>query len=196
MRSGGIDTGRDVPAISQRAFTHSMSWHASGAEGAAGPAPTGVWLGNLLDGPAEAIVIGVQIRHALSAAYAAGSNVSVGTMIPWTLIAGLCLSNFPEAMAASMTMYQYGWSKRRVVLMWLALTGIISFGSGFGYLLASLLSHTAIVAVEGFASGGMLVMIIGSMIPEAAHLCGPNTTGMWLLAGFTAAYLFELLESN
>eukprot|EP00873_Tetraselmis_striata_P006538 jgi/Tetstr1/426802/TSEL_017017.t1 len=175
------------------AFHHSTSWQASGAQALSGPKPLGVWLGNLLDGPAEAVVIGVQVHHQLAAAHAAHSAASVAAVVPWTLIAGLCLSNFPEAMAASMTMYRYGWSSRRVVLMWFALSAMISLGSGFGYLLASKLSVVAVVAVEGFASGGMLVMIISSMIPEAAHLCGPNTTGIWLLAGFTVAYLFELL---
>mmetsp|Transcript_35665 Transcript_35665/g.100961 ORF Transcript_35665/g.100961 Transcript_35665/m.100961 type:complete len:519 (+) Transcript_35665:1607-3163(+) len=179
---------------SAKAFHVGVGWAVEGSAGAAGPAPMAVWIGNLMDGVAEAVVIGAHVSSLISsqAQHPEGSD-GVASLIPYTLIAGLCLANFPEAMAASMTMYQYGWSKVRVVAMWVSLTTLIAVGSGVGYLLASVMPEVAVIAVEGFAAGAMLVMIASSMIPEAVHLCGPNAAGMWLLCGFTVAYLFELV---
>jgi len=42
-------------------------------------------------------------------------------VFPFTLIAGLFLSNFPEALSSSANMKKQGWSKKRIFLMWFSL---------------------------------------------------------------------------
>lgn len=66
------------------------------------------------------------IRYA-QASRLKGSDAGLGEMIPYTLIAGLFLSNFPEALSSSVAMHDYGWSKMRVLLMWTSLTVCNSF---------------------------------------------------------------------
>jgi len=58
------------------------------------------------------------------------------------LIAGLFLSNFPEALASSANMRFQGWSKKRIFLLWYSLMVITAVGAGAGFVLAESLSHT------------------------------------------------------
>mmetsp|Transcript_61566 Transcript_61566/g.194848 ORF Transcript_61566/g.194848 Transcript_61566/m.194848 type:complete len:183 (+) Transcript_61566:82-630(+) len=158
--------------------------------------PLAVWLGILLDGLPESIVIGVHFSDLLGAEEAAGHlDPKITKTIPYTLIAGLFLSNFPEALSSSMAMYKYGWSRLRTVSMWNTITVITSLGAGLGYAIASKLPSRALLFIQGVAAGAMLTMISSAMIPEAVHLCGPHKTGLSILAGFIIAVLAEMLNS-
>jgi zinc transporter ZupT/CRP-like cAMP-binding protein len=156
-------------------------------------APLAVWLGILLDGIPESIVIGAGL-YLLIAASASAESLRFVHVIPYTLIAGLFLSNFPEALSSSANMLAVGWSKRRIFLMWFALMVITAIGAGLGYLLAGVLSETWLVFAEGLAAGAMLTMIAAAMIPEAAEHGNPSAVGLSTLAGFLAAVMFKLLE--
>jgi len=155
--------------------------------------PLAVWLGILLDGIPESIVIGAGL-FVVIAAHPAGDSLRFVHAIPYTLIAGLFLSNFPEALSSSANMLAAGWTKRRVFLMWFALMVMTAVGAGLGYLLAGVLSETWLVFAEGVAAGAMLTMIAAAMIPEAAAHGKPSEVGLSTLAGFLAAILFKLLE--
>ncbi len=115
-------------------------------------------------------------------------------VIPFTLIAGLFLSNFPEALASSANMQLQGWSKRNIFLMWFSLMVITAMGAGLGYLLSGALSHTWLIFAEGLAAGAMLTMIAAAMIPEAVHMGNASAVGLSTLSGFLAAISFKLLE--
>ena len=135
-------------------------------------------------------------QDAIRSLYYTGSEVSIEKVIPYTLIAGLFLSNFPEALASSMHMYKYGWGKPRILLMWSSIMLMTSVGAGLGYGLANILSDEVLYGVQGFAAGAMLTTIASSMIPEAVHLGGANFTGISVLMGFAATNLFQLLAGN
>ncbi len=155
--------------------------------------PLAVWLGILLDGIPESIVIGAGLFVTL-AAHPAGESLRFIHVIPYTLIAGLFLSNFPEALSSSSNMLTAGWAKRRIFLMWFALMVTTSVGAGLGFLLAGVIGETWLVFAEGLAAGAMLTMIAAAMIPEAAEHGNPNAVGLSTLAGFLAAVLFKLME--
>ena len=53
-------------------------------------------------------------------------------VVPYTLIAGLFLSNFPEALSSSVGMAQQGWSHTRVLTMWTVLVVVTALGAGVG----------------------------------------------------------------
>lgn len=152
-----------------------------------------VWLGILLDGIPESIVIGAGLFVAV-AAHSRHDPPSFIHVIPYTLVAGLFLSNFPEALSSSANMRAAGWTRRRVFFMWFALMVMTAVGAGLGFLLAGVLSETWLVLFEGVAAGAMLTMIAAAMIPEAAAHGKPNEVGLATLAGFLAAVLFKLLE--
>jgi zinc transporter ZupT len=180
--AGALRLGTDLPALALR-----------GAPGEQHGSPLAVWLGILLDGIPESLVIGAGLFATLSA-HPEPESLRFVHVIPFTLVAGLFLSNFPEALSSSANMQAQGWTRRRVFLMWLALMVTTAVGSGLGFVLASVISETWLVFAEGLAAGAMLTMIAAAMIPEAAAHGKPNTVGLSTLAGFLAAVMFKLLE--
>jgi zinc transporter ZupT len=155
--------------------------------------PLAVWLGIFLDGIPESIVIGAGL-FVMLAAHPAADSLRFAQVIPYTLIAGLFLSNFPEALSSSANMLNAGWTRRKIFLMWFALMVITAVGAGLGFLLANVLDETWLVFAEGLAAGAMLTMIAAAMIPEAAAPGKPSEVGLSTLAGFLAAVAFKLLE--
>jgi zinc transporter ZupT len=156
-------------------------------------APLAIWLGILLDGIPESFVIGAGLLVLLRTATDLGS-ITFAEVIPYTLIAGLFLSNFPEALASSANMRLQGWSKRRVFWLWMSLMVVTAVGAGFGFLVVESLNPTWVIFAEGVAAGAMLTMIAAAMIPEAVHMGKANSVGLSVLAGFLAAISFKLLE--
>ncbi|WP_456462090.1 hypothetical protein [Reichenbachiella sp.] len=157
-------------------------------------APLAVWLGILLDGIPESLVIGAGMLGMLTAQLTVSSTVSFVEVIPFTLIAGLFLSNFPEALSSSANMLAQGWKKKRIFLMWFSLMVITGLGAGIGYLMAGVVEHTWMVHLEGIAAGAMLTMIAAAMIPEAVLMGSGNAVGISTLAGFLSAILFKLFK--
>ena len=159
-----------------------------------GGAPLAIWLGILIDGIPESFVIGSGLLVLLQAKVELLGALRFVDVIPFTLIAGLFLSNFPEALASSANMKLQGWSKGNIFLMWFSLMVITAVGAGLGYLLAGALDPTWLIFAEGLAAGAMLTMIAAAMIPEAVHMGNPSAVGLSTLAGFLAAISFKLLE--
>jgi CRP-like cAMP-binding protein len=157
-------------------------------------APLAIWLGILLDGIPESFVIGAGVLVILQAKAQVMDSVTFGAIIPYTLIAGLFLSNLPEALASSANMRIQGWGKSRIFTLWMSLMIITAIGAGLGYLLADNLDHAMLIFAEGLAAGAMLTMIASAMIPEAIHLGNANAVGLSTLAGFLSAISFKLLE--
>jgi zinc transporter ZupT len=157
-------------------------------------APLAIWLGILLDGIPESFVIGSGLLVLLQTRGDLLESGRFGDVIPYTLIAGLFLSNFPEALASSANMRLQGWSKRRIFWLWFSLMVITAAGAAVGFLFAGLISSSWLSFIEGLAVGAMLTMIAAAMIPEAVHMGKANTVGLGTLAGFLAAISFKLFE--
>ncbi len=164
----------------------------SGAEH--GGAPLAIWLGLLIDGIPESFVIGAGFLALLSAKLGAGVDPSFTEVLPYTLIAGLFLSNFPEALSASLGMKKSGMSTGKIMLMWMSLVLIIAIGSLVGYYIGSSIPHVIEIGIEGLAAGAMLTMIAQTMIPEAVHLGGSKVVGLSTLVGYLSAVAFKLFE--
>jgi CRP-like cAMP-binding protein len=181
---GALSRGVPVPTSSQR---KRLAEEHSGA-------PLAIWLGILLDGIPESLVIGSGLFVLLASKLAAGGDPGLLDVIPYTLIAGLFLSNFPEALSSSVGMREQGWKPLRIIVLWGSILLATALGAVLGYEIGSTLDHTWLVFIEGLAAGAMLTMIAQTMIPEAVHLGGPNVVGLSTLGGFLAAVVFKLLE--
>ena len=129
--------------------------------------------------PRESLVIGSSLIH--------HSHVS------WSLIAGLFLSNYPEALSSSVGMRQRGMSFARVLFMWTSLTVLTGIGAALGSVFFVGAGPHAFALVEGIAAGAMLTIIAQTMAPEAYLKAGP-VVGMSTLMGFLAAIFFKTLE--
>jgi zinc transporter ZupT len=132
----------------------------------------------MLDGIPESMVIGASMLH---------SPLSL------SLLAGLFLSNYPEALSSSMGMRQQGLSFRRVLLMWTSLMVLTGVGAALGNLFFTGASITTVSMIQGLAAGAMLTMIAETMLPEA-YTKGGSVIGLATLAGFLAAIFFTTLE--
>lgn len=143
-----------------------------------GGAAMGIWLGNLLDGIPDSLVIGASMIH---------SSLSL------SLIAGLFLSNFPEALSSSIEMKEQGMKKWKPFWMWMSLMILTGIGAYAGNIFFQETPEFIFIAIEGIAAGAMLTMVAETMLPEAFHL-GGSVTGLSTLAGFLAAIFFKTLE--
>jgi zinc transporter, ZIP family len=159
-----------------------------------GNAAMAIWLGNLLDGLPESFVVGTVLMATVSSSVASGASVMFWDVLPYTLLAGLFLSNLPEALSSSAQMRMQGMSVQRILTMWLSLVFMTGLSAAMGAVMGEWVPHNAMVFIEGLAAGAMLTMICAAMLPEAAHLAPPNWVGLATLSGFFSALLFKVLE--
>src|SRR5919112_2073735 len=76
--------------------------------------------------------------------------------------------------------------RRRVALTWLGIAALCALATGVGYAVADAASNDLQAAINGFAAGALLVMLVDPMIPEATEQAG-RTTGLVTALGFAVA---------
>jgi ZIP family zinc transporter len=135
----------------------------------AGPA---LALGAFLDGIPEQMVLGIGL--------ATGEGVSVG------LLVAIFISNLPEAIGSASAMRESGTSRQMIAVLWAGVSAICAIATVAGYGLASSASGDLQAVIDGFAAGALLVMLIDSMIPEAAEKAG-RVAGLATVLGFAVA---------
>jgi CRP-like cAMP-binding protein len=127
-----------------------------------------IWLGIMLDGIPESLVI--------------GANMMQNTMT-LSLLAGLFLSNYPEALSSSRGMRDEHLSRGKILLMWTSIMLMTGIGASIGALLLQGAEAHWFAFLEGLAAGAMLTMIAQTMLPEA-YSKGGSLTGFSTLMGF------------
>jgi zinc transporter ZupT len=137
-----------------------------------------IWLGIMLDGIPESIVI--------------GSSLLLHPTMSLSLLAGLFISNFPEALSSSVGMRGQRMSNQKILMMWSSIMIVAGVGAFFGNVLFENVSPLIFALVDGMAAGAMLTMIAETMLPEAFHI-GGSVTGLSALAGFLATLLFKVI---
>jgi zinc transporter ZupT len=136
-----------------------------------------IWLGILLDGIPESLVLG---------------TIQAKGTISLSLIAGLFISNYPEALSSSIGMRHQGLRFGRILLMWSSLVIITGAGAALGALFFANAPAAQFSVIEGLAAGAMLTMIAQTMLPEA-YLKGGNIVGLATMFGFLTALFFREL---
>jgi len=129
-------------------------------------APIAIWLGLLLDGIPESLVIG-----------ATAEAVRISFMV------GIFLSNYPEALSSSVGMREQEYAWRSVGLLWGTVVLVTGLGAAIGSVVFQAAPHEAFAIVEGMAAGAMITVITQTMMPEALHRSG-GFVGLAALAGF------------
>ncbi len=137
-----------------------------------GEGGTGLALGAFLDGIPEQLVLGINL--------AAGGGVGV------SLLLAIFVSNLPESMGSAQEMSESGTSRGTILRLWLAVAAVCTVATAVGYLAADAASSEARAAIDGFAAGALLVMLIDSMIPEAREDAG-SPAGLATVLGFALA---------
>jgi ZIP family zinc transporter len=135
-------------------------------------AGTALALGAFLDGIPEQMVLGIGL--------AAGQGVGVG------LLVAIFVSNLPEAAGSASEMQRAGRGDRTILRLWLAVAVVCALACVAGYAFADLVSDNLKAAINGFAAGALLVMLVDSMIPDARGQAG-RTAGLVTTLGFALA---------
>jgi zinc transporter, ZIP family len=170
VRIGGgpsVGIGLAVGALTYYVCDGLVERHSGG--GATGNA---LALGAFLDGIPEQLVLGIGI--------ATGEGVSVG------LLGAIFVSNLPEAIGASTGMLAAGRRRPTILRLWLAVTIVLTLATVAGFGIADSASGELLGGVNGFAAGALLVMLVDSMIPDAARQAG-RPAGLVTTLGFAVA---------
>jgi ZIP family zinc transporter len=132
----------------------------------------GLALGSLLDGVPEQAVLGIGL--------ASGEGISV------SLLAAIFVSNLPEAIGGSTDLRASGMRPATIRRLWLAVAIACTLATAGGYALADATGGDFRAAIDGFAAGALLVMLVDSMVPEARKQAG-ELAGLITVLGFAVA---------
>jgi ZIP family zinc transporter len=143
-----------------------------GGRAGGGGAGMALALGALLDGIPEQAVLGIGLAQ--------GEGVSVA------LLLAVFVSNLPEAIGSATDMRAAGKAPRQVLLGWAAVAAVCAVSTVGGHLASQVTAAPFEGAVDGFAAGALLVMLVGSMIPEAREKAGEKA-GLFAVLGFAVA---------
>jgi ZIP family zinc transporter len=165
VAGGGLALG----ALTYFALDRLVTRRSHGSGDDSGPA---LALGAFLDGIPEQTVLGIGL--------AAGEGVSVG------LLVAIFVSNLPEAIGSSTAMRAAGTRPATIRRLWLLVALVCAAATVVGYAVADNVSRNLNAAIDGFAAGALLVMLIDSMIPEAVRK-GGDVSGLVTVLGFAVA---------
>lgn len=178
LRQGGLGPVAVGMAIGALAFyaldgaaDRFFDRRAGGGLGAEGTSIS-LTLGAVLDGIPEMLVLGIQISR--------GQGLSLA------LILAIFVSNFPEAMGSAAEMRKQGGDRRRIVVLWGAITLLLAVVTPIGSTVADSLGSWLTAAFNGFAAGALLVMLVDALAPEA-RLKGGRVAGLVTTLGFATA---------
>jgi ZIP family zinc transporter len=136
-------------------------------------------LGIVLDGIPESIVLGLTLLE--------GGSISVAMLV------AVFLSNLPEAVAATTGLATAGWSKARIMWLWVMVAIVSALASLVGYGLFGDASNDVVAFVLAFAAGAILTMLADTMMPEAFEH-GGKLVGVATTLGFALAFAISALE--
>jgi zinc transporter, ZIP family len=129
-------------------------------------------LGAVLDGIPEQLVLGIGL--------AGDEAISIA------LVVAIFVSNLPEGIGASASMIASRRPRTEIIRLFLAVALVCTLASGIGFAIGDSVSGELHAVVNGFAAGGLLVMLINSMIPEAREKAG-RPAGLAAVVGFALA---------
>lgn len=179
LREGGpIGTGVGLAlgALAYFAADRAVErWSGRRGGGAAG---VPLAIGALLDGVPEQAVLGIGLAE--------GGGVSLA------LLVAIFVSNLPEAIGSSADMLRDGRRRRSVLLLWTAVAVVCALAAVAGRAAAEASPPELVGAVDGFAAGALLVMLIDAMIPEAREKA-QDGAGLATVVGFAVAAALSLL---
>jgi ZIP family zinc transporter len=144
-----------------------------------GDSGLGIVLGTVLDGIPESAVLGMSL--------VGGGGVS------FALLAGIWISNFPEALASTVNLSKSGMAKGKIRLIWFGILVVSGLAAAVGFAIVNNNSSRTGALVEAFAAGALLTMIADEMAPEAYERSAIYA-GIATVAGFALAVFITSLE--
>ncbi len=134
--------------------------------------------GSVIDGIPESIAIGLTMIG--------GVGVSTATVV------AVFLSNIPEGLSSTVGMKSDGWKASHVFSLWLAISLSTAVASILGYTVFQYLPDAVTSVALSIAAGGILAMLVDTMIPEAFSQTH-DLSGLLTVVGFTISFILSKL---
>ena len=115
-----------------------------------------------------------------------GIGIATGEGVSVALLVAIFVSNLPEGIGSAADMRAAGKSRAVVLRLWIVVAVVCALATVGGYAVADLAGGDVKAAIDGFAAGALLVMLIDSMVPEAKQKAG-NRAGLAAVLGFAVA---------
>jgi zinc transporter, ZIP family len=112
-----------------------------------------IFIGTIIDAIPESVIIGVSL-------------LEQGT-VSYLMVIAVFLSNFPEGLSSTVGLKKDGYSKKKLLFMWLIVVLLASLSSFLGFSLLQDASTTLLSFISAFAAGGIMAMVASTMMPEA-----------------------------
>ena len=135
----------------------------------------------VMDGIPESTVIGLGILET--------GSVSL------TMLVAVFISNLPEAIAGSSGMKSSGWSRKKILLLWMSIAIVCAVFTVMGYAFFENASGGVFAFINAFAAGAMLMMLANTMMPEAFEH-GGKLAGVFTVLGFIVSVSMIVLEHS
>jgi ZIP family zinc transporter len=171
--AAGLAAGALTYYLLDGAIERRSSSSGSGGDGAA------LALGAFLDGVPEQLVLGI--------------GIGIGGPVGLGLLVAIFISNLPEATGSASGMLAGGTTRRAVLQLWVAVALVCTAATVLGWAIASSASGELRAAINGFAAGALLVMLIDSMIPAARRDAG-RSAGLVTTLGFAVSLALSSLS--
>ena len=137
-----------------------------------------VLLGTVLDGVPESVVLGASLLG--------GTGVGIPVLV------AIGISNVPEGLSASEDLMAAGFTRRRIIGVWLAVVAASAVAAGLGYMALDAAGPSLTAFVDAFAAGAILTMLAETMVPEANEI-GGRAVGLATSLGFAVAASLSFL---
>ncbi|MCM3718199.1 ZIP family metal transporter [Fictibacillus phosphorivorans] len=117
-----------------------------------------IFFGTLLDAIPESVLI--------------GSSLIEQSKVSWLLVIAIFLSNFPEGLSSSIGLLKEGFSKKKIIGMWISVFLISAIAALLGFVLLENASVAFLSLIGAFAGGAIMAMVASTMLPEAHEDAG------------------------
>jgi ZIP family zinc transporter len=134
-------------------------------------------LGSLMDNIPESIALGISLVGASSVTSA--------------LLAGIILTNFPEAVASSQAMKVVKRNPKYILSTWGSIAAANIAAAAAGFLFFGQIGPEGVAIALSLAAGAILAMLAETMMPEAYELGGFHIS-LATAAGFLVAFVIGL----
>jgi len=151
----------------------------AGARPPQGGSGSAIFLGTLLDGIPESLTLGL--------------GLALGGAISVAFLAAVFVSNIPEGIAGTTSLLEEGYTKRKVLWMWIGLVIASAAAAAVGYAVVGITPAVDGRLIQAFAAGGVLIMLADVMMPEAFEH-GGRIVGLLTTLGFMMAAILSVLQ--
>ncbi|PRX28010.1 ZIP family zinc transporter [Orenia metallireducens] len=112
-----------------------------------------IFIGTIMDAIPESLIIGASLVDS--------------TKVSYLLVIAVFLSNFPEGLSSSIGLKKDGYSKIKILALWIFVSLLALLSSLLGFILLKDSSAAIIAMISAFAAGGIVAMVSSTMMPEA-----------------------------